>query len=848
MGRISKNSIEKNLPLIIGVSIFVLGFLSMLCFALSYHGSEERDFWYYNAATYGDAISLPGMVIAAGLYVRKAEEIIGTYNKKKHKFICHIIAFIAGLVGLVMQISWLTGAHSNWTILNRTTEKVICGIHFTMEFTVAGWWHAAFFVIAMSTIAYWFFRLFIIRMTLSRTFHSNCSMRILLYVFSFCSALYSELHFSDDLESRIYENWYANNIIIWFAAVFLILFVFFICFPLFYSSDKSILLEIVSFFSGSLLAASVCDIILFHNIDWFVVISCGLLALSVSWISYHNKDSVNIPGTIEGLLYTVCFYAFLSNFFFTHGLQEDTWIVISIAVLVMFLWPIILYKIFVIEINVYHDPSYLNNPNNSNVIAQVLKTYILCSALIVYVIIIGLIRHSNVLISQAVGFTFDKALSFPIAFLAALVIKYLFKPVKEMDEKVLISLEYKALKICQYAKILFLSTVCFIWLLKDIEFSPITVGFKFSFENIRNIVFLAVVLGMTVLASIVARKTENALFRLIVSFFMTLAIYSYLIVICTFSLTHDGFSVVDLAKAIYVNIIEKVSIYLFIPLAISLLCQIVGVSLLIKQSFIANAYSIRGYKEDSEPKAYKNKINCLALVIMAFNIVLLFLVTLSSLVLDHETLPLSEIVQFFIVLFFGTCLFPMLIYVAVGEQLPVHSMLIVNGNPAIEIAKDGMCAYFIYILAAGIPIYLIQFTEGENASYSYIIYSVVMMFAIYEILKMCIVNNIYHFDKMINRDISTEIAPEEISYVKDMKKRMMINLYDHLNKQDAYAMIAGLLYSFVFFAIEIIHSYFKADNDKDDKGNKSTFTQSLKKVKEYCIKEYMPDKSLLKKL
>ena len=848
MGKINRKSIEKNLPWIIGISIFVLGFLSMFTFSVFYHGNEERDFWYYNAATYGDAISLPGMVIAAGLYVRKAEVLIGDYKKKKHKLICHIIAAIAGLIGIVMQISWLTGAHSNWTLLHRTTDKVICGIRFTMKFTVAGWWHAAFFVIAMSTIAYWFFRLLFIRMVLSRTFQSNGLMRILLYVFSFCSALYSELHFSDDLESRIYDNGYANNILIWFGAVFAILFVLYICIPAFCSSSKSIFVEIIPIFSGCLLAASVCDLILFHRFDWFVVISCALLSFSLSWISFHNKDSVKLPETSESLLYTVCFNLFLSNFIFAHGLQEDTWIAVSIAVLIMFLWPLIIYMAFTAEINIYLDPDNLRKPVKHKVLSQMLKTYMWCSTVIIFVIIIGLIRHSNIVLSQVLGFTVDKALSFPIILLATGVIKFLFEPVKEMDEKVTISFAYKTLKICQYAKILLLSIVCFIWLLKDIEFSPVSVGFKSSPEIILNMIFLAIILGVTVLASILVRKTENVLFKTVLSFLMALVIYAYLTIISISNFTNDGFSVIDLAKAIYINIIIKVSIPLFILLAISLLLQIVGVSLLIRQSFFANAYFIRGYEDSSETKAYGKRINCMSFVIMTFNIVLLFLVTLSSLVLDHETLPLFEIIQFFILLFIGTCVFPTLIYFAIGEKLPAHSLKIVNGNPAIEIAKDGMCAYFVYILAAGIPIYLIQFTEGEDTPYAYSIYSLIMIYAIYELLKMCINNNIYHFKKMIERDISKEVAPEEINYVKDMKKRMMNNLYDHLNYQDTFAFLAGILYSFVCFAIKIIFKYFKLENNKDENGNKLTFAQSIEKMKEYCRKEYKPDKDLLEKL
>ena len=181
--KIKRGNIYECLPLIIGVCIFVLGFLSMFLFSVFYNGNEERNFWFYNAATYGDAICLPGIVISAGIYVRKSEKLIGEYNKKKHKLICHIIALIAGLVGAGIQISWLTGAQGNWTIVNRISDKVVFGIRFTMMFTGAGLWHAVFFVIAFSTIAYWVYRLFGIRMTYSK-------------VFGICAFCFAHYHFA----------------------------------------------------------------------------------------------------------------------------------------------------------------------------------------------------------------------------------------------------------------------------------------------------------------------------------------------------------------------------------------------------------------------------------------------------------------------------------------------------------------------------------------------------------------------------------------------------------------------------------------------------------------------------
>lgn len=465
VGKINRNYIDNNLPWIIGASIFVLGFFSMFIFSLFYHGSEERDFWFYNAATYGDAISLPGMVISAGLYIRKAEKLIGDYKKKTHKIICHIVAAIAGVIGIGMQISWLIEARSNWTLLNRATDISFCGIRFTMVFTVAGWWHAAFFVIAMSTIAFWFCRLILIRVTLSHSFQSNCLMRILLYVFAFCSALYTELHFSDELDSRIYDNEYANNIIMWFVILFIIHYVLFIIVPLFCSSNKSIIVDTAPLFSGGLLAVSISDMILFHEFDWFIVVSSALLGLSISWLSYCNKDSVNLFESFESLLYTVFLYASLSNFCIAHGFQDSTWIIILIVVSIMIIWPIALYCLFKDKIHKYHESFYSEEAPELKVKNTVFNVYLWCPLVIAYGIIVNILNQENCVFSEAIN-CIRRYLSFPIIALAMVAIVYLFIPIKAMNNKPNISIEHKTSKIFQYVKILIFSLVCIIWFLK----------------------------------------------------------------------------------------------------------------------------------------------------------------------------------------------------------------------------------------------------------------------------------------------------------------------------------------------------------------------------------------------
>ena len=835
--KIKRGNIYECLPLIIGVCIFVLGFLSMFLFSVFYNGNEERNFWFYNAATYGDAICLPGIVISAGIYVRKSEKLIGEYNKKKHKLICHIIALIAGLVGAGIQISWLTGAQGNWTIVNRISDKVVFGIRFTMMFTGAGLWHAVFFVIAFSTIAYWVSRLFGIRMTYSKVFIPHWDMRVLLCALSFCSILYMELHFSDDLESRIYENGYVNSIIIYFAILIAVLCIFFICFPLFYSGNKGVLNEIIPFFAGGLIAISSCDLILFHKFDVFMVISCALLGLSISWMSFFSNSNsefiINKGELLECLLYTVCIYSGLSNFCSTHGFQEDSWKVIVVVIAIMIVWPLLLYMSFKKKIDLYYEHPDLGDEDK---FSPRLSNF-LCSLIIAYVIIIRLIRQDGCLqvLPEAIEQLIKENITFPVALLAVNAIEFLFMPIKWIDKINPISAKLKAIKLNQYIKIFFLSCVSLVWLLNDIRYNSKAIDSSFSTENIGHFSLIIVVLGLALVSSFIIRKVESRFWRMILTSILAIMIYTFLITLCP--INH---SVSDMARELHNGIIDEIVFTPYLFFAISFLLQISGVSFMVRQSFFANAFSIRGYGFKFE--IYGKSINILSFIIMLANSVLLFFTTISSLVFACEKIPICEVLLYIIIMFLGSCIFPSLIYLAIGEKLPEHSLDIVNGEPIMEIAKDGMCAYFIFILAAGIPIYIIKYTNANEPIWIIVCYSLFIMGSVYKVLKMCIKNNNEHLIDLANRDICNGMNLDSQKSIKAMKTDMMQNLYEHLLVQNIFAMISTLLYSFVFFAIIDVFIFLK-DELKD---GKLTFVQVIKRFRRYCISTFLPNKDLIK--
>lgn len=124
---------------IVALFIFVIGFGVMSIFWLQaktvYTG--DRGFLYYKAATWGDGICLPLLVGSLLAYKMFLGE-----STKEQKVISYAIGTAMGIIGAVVQLSWII---SDKVIPNWTIE-----VH---KFMPSGWYHAGYFVFMFWIIA-----------------------------------------------------------------------------------------------------------------------------------------------------------------------------------------------------------------------------------------------------------------------------------------------------------------------------------------------------------------------------------------------------------------------------------------------------------------------------------------------------------------------------------------------------------------------------------------------------------------------------------------------------------------------------------------------------------------------
>ena len=195
-------------PIIIGilatVFVFVIGFGVLLI--MYYHWSNSitesyaglKGLFDYKASLWGDAFCLP-LTVGSGLTY-----ILVFYRKvkKKKKLLFPVIAgVIGGVIGLAMQLQWVISDSTplNWSIPEQH------------HFNYAGWYHAAFFVIICSTIA--FISACLLQIDIHLLHNVNLNSKYEKNIFSFCQfiiwfcgILFLQLHYLDDYSDK-FPQW-----------------------------------------------------------------------------------------------------------------------------------------------------------------------------------------------------------------------------------------------------------------------------------------------------------------------------------------------------------------------------------------------------------------------------------------------------------------------------------------------------------------------------------------------------------------------------------------------------------------------------------------------------------------
>ena len=133
----------------------------------------------YYAATIGDAICLPSMMLA-GLSALKGKILKG----KKYQ-LCLCITAIATLIAVGVQLSWIADANIvlNWTIPE------------AHHFNLAGWYHAVFFAGMVGITAFLVTAIWLLR---SEIIKETPKQNLWFYLFWCSVTLFGYMHAMDD--------------------------------------------------------------------------------------------------------------------------------------------------------------------------------------------------------------------------------------------------------------------------------------------------------------------------------------------------------------------------------------------------------------------------------------------------------------------------------------------------------------------------------------------------------------------------------------------------------------------------------------------------------------------------
>lgn len=179
--------------------IFFIGFGVMGLFWLqartSYTG--DKGFFYWRAATWGDGLCLS--ILVGSLYAYKVS--LGVINSK-HKIVSYILGGIVGVIGVVVQATWIISdtTESNWTIENN-------------HFEPSGWYHAVYFVFMFFAITTLLVQVFFARKRLDQSHElaNNDSVHMILLTLIWFSGLgYLFMHNIDDVYTS--ENYMLKTI------------------------------------------------------------------------------------------------------------------------------------------------------------------------------------------------------------------------------------------------------------------------------------------------------------------------------------------------------------------------------------------------------------------------------------------------------------------------------------------------------------------------------------------------------------------------------------------------------------------------------------------------------------
>ena len=851
MGRVFE-FLKKHHPFFWAGLILSFGFIAMAIWWQISPGNTLPGFYHYKAATYGDGIGLTLLVFGCARYVQLAREENSLWKEKKVfqrfslKSFINVFSYLAlaigGLVGLIWQASWLLGVPENWTIIKRKTPVDFGTYEITMQFRGPGVWHAVFFIGAFAIISFFFIRFILAHAFSSQESRATTRSSILLLLISFSGCFYVALIASDNIQKSIPRSILIPVVccgVVGFLSIIVII-------PSFCKTRAVWLKELLSILSGCIIAIAASGTILgdLSGYNWFSLVCCIIASLAYVWLIYNDSSSDNCISksqTIWRSVFTVLIPILISHICLLHPLSGETvfWIIL------LFFWSFIVANAYSEEFTTYYR---WKGKDKRKFEPALIYLLFVVTLLIAYIIISTLINPSDF---SGIYKAIIEHLDYPIVAIGIWVAEKMFEPIKNLDDIVKISSRDRKMKLVQYIKVLIIPFSCFIRLIAESWNNM--VGIKNSswlrFTIVTFISIFLPILFFYILKAFPRSKSKERTYGFLFLSYLSLSLTSlWLSGILSWDSLRDKIEY-------YGESCDSTGTRItMLILLLSMFAQVIGTSFMVRLTFYSNTYSIRGYSEKESQNLAKGAKTS-AILILLGNLFVTFIVCLALPSSSPGRIDIPLLINYTVVLLSVYVVVPVLAHFLIREDLPAYSLEIVNGTPWMEIGKDGIMAFFIFVLASGYPLFMVFHLNEDKAAFGEIFwYSIFGMLAMYKALTFCCANNKEHFEVLCRRTIILDSDLPQMEGANDIKEQyivvasadredyetietrkaqMMNSLFYHLDGQCLFSFIACLVYSFFFALFEICKNVLNAH----DEG----VLDAWKQYKNH----YFPDKSLI---
>lgn len=756
----SNKTQSKRMPIIIGVAValtvFAIGFgvmLIMYNYWLNNHTdnyTELKGLFDYKASLWGDALCLPLMIGAGITY------ILVFYKKVKYKMrllFPILVSVVGGATGFIMQMQWVISDNTllNWSIPEQH------------HFNYAGWYHAVFFVIICSSIAFIVACLIQIDTNLLKNIDLNNQYEMNTYSFChffiwFSGIWFLQLHCLDDY-SEIFPQW---CIIVFWTVVGLV----FLCgFRLVFLRSK----RDPKYFTPVIFA------IIISTILSFVIIS----------VPVENDVSFLISSIIFSVLYIYNSKNKAKMFFFAMSFGSLTWLFqlnISYQLKdgkIIFATFLALCCVLIPAIVSFWDVCFIEKCSSYYLFMHLL---IISAALVISFLLVFLanIDGLSVMINglDSVEHYKYEVGTFLIGSMIPLYVRYTFNRIKQIEEERQEPELIDKYKMSQYIIYFLLYASALILLINCLYFN-------FSIELERWEIFLIVVTTvLVILLCLMMRLTNNEN----ISILLLILCYStvFLCLIAT------GIQNTSLVFSRFGTVFGSFTFWIIITIIVIDSCTL---SIFMTISVLNNVALIR-------QKPMSRQVSVSAIIIGIFSGLCYGIAAYQLLIIQ----TIFYMIQLLVVTMIAFAIVP---YLQASILNPDGNVGILDNYARSGVMQDGFLYSAVVTVNPIVTIGLINnIAAGHwfSAVLTYFAYSIVLS----PLWSYCISNNVYHCQK--KKELCDEIINKKITYsAKKNLEDQYNSLKTYLTIQNIIAIILSMPYTIIFLMMTIYEN-----SEKDD--------------------------------